>query len=148
MAEPDDETAYARVMAACQARGIFFARGAGTAELKAFLALLRATARSHIDYRIPGRVRCPIHLIRARDNPPTPEFTDRRPMKGWAGWSEQEVVSEDVPGTHISMMMPPHVAIQAARLAACLASIDPTNESRPQGTESWRTFSMPTTTAS
>ncbi len=83
-------------MEAFQSRSVLFAKGAGTAGLKALLTLPQVTARAHIDYRITGQVRCPIHLIKARDNPP--QSTEHRPAYGWAEWSEQGVIVEEMPG--------------------------------------------------
>ncbi|MFN9660378.1 MAG: hypothetical protein ACK6BC_08395, partial [Cyanobacteriota bacterium] len=51
-------------------------------------------------------------------------FVDPRPAWGWAEASEQGAVVDEVPGTHITMMAPPHVAVLAERIRGILASAE------------------------
>jgi amino acid adenylation domain-containing protein len=124
LSEPNAEDAYAKVMVAFQANGVLFSRSAAVAELKALAAVYRSALDAHQDLRIAQRLRAPIHLLLARDRGGSEAFVDQRPAWGWAEGTEQGVVVDEVPGTHITMMAPPHVAVLAARLAGILASAD------------------------
>jgi thioesterase domain-containing protein/acyl carrier protein len=122
LCEPNAEDAYAKVMVAFQANGVLFSRSAAVAELKALAAVYRSALDAHQDLRIAERLRAPIHLLLARDRGGSEAFVDQRPAWGWAEGTEQGVVVDEVPGTHITMMAPPHVAVLAARLGAILAA--------------------------
>jgi amino acid adenylation domain-containing protein len=122
LSEPNAEDAYAKVMVAFQANGVLFSRSAAVAELKALAAVYRSALDAHQDLRIAQRLRAPIHLLLARDRGGSEAFVDQRPAWGWAEGTEQGVVVDEVPGTHITMMAPPHVAVLAARLGAILAA--------------------------
>jgi thioesterase domain-containing protein len=60
----------------------------------------------------------------ARDRGGAEAFVDHRPAWGWEACSEQGAVVEVVPGSHITMMTPPHVAVLAARLKGILEVAD------------------------
>jgi thioesterase domain-containing protein len=60
----------------------------------------------------------------ARDRGGAEAFVDHRPAWGWAEGTEQGVVVDEVPGTHITMMAAPYVAVLAARLRGILAAAD------------------------
>jgi amino acid adenylation domain-containing protein len=122
LSEPNAEDAYAKVMVAFQVNGVLFSRGAAVAELKALAAVYRSAVITHQGLRIAERLRAPIHLLLASDRGGSEAFVDQRPAWGWAEGTEQEVVVDEVPGTHITMMAPPHVAVLAARLGAILAA--------------------------
>jgi thioesterase domain-containing protein/acyl carrier protein len=122
LSEPNAEDAYAKVMVAFQANGVLFSRSAAVAELKALAAVYRSALDAHQDLRIAERLRAPIHLLLASDRGGSEAFVDQRPAWGWAEGTEQGVVVDEVPGTHITMMAPPHVAVLAARLGAILAA--------------------------
>jgi amino acid adenylation domain-containing protein len=122
LCEPNAEDAYAKVMVAFQANGVLFSRSAAVAELKALAAVYRSALDAHQDLRIAERLRAPIHLLLARDRGGSEAFVDQRPAWGWAEGTEQGVVVDEVPGTHITMMAPPHVAVLAERLGAILAA--------------------------
>jgi thioesterase domain-containing protein len=124
LSEPDAEEAYAKVMAAFQSCGVLFSKGAAVAELKALVAVYRSAQDAHLDHRIDERLRAPIHLLLARDRGGAEAFVDHRPAWGWEACSEQGAVVEEVPGTHITMMTPPHVAVLAARLKGILEVAD------------------------
>jgi amino acid adenylation domain-containing protein len=122
LSEPNADDAYAKVMVAFQANGVLFSRSAAAAELKALAAVYRSALDAHQDLRIAERLRAPIHLLLARDRGGSEAFVDQRPAWGWAEGTEQGVVVDEVPGTHITMMAAPHVAVLAARLGAILAA--------------------------
>jgi amino acid adenylation domain-containing protein len=123
-AEPAAEEAYAKVMAAFQTSGLFFSRSAAVAELKALVAVYRAALGGHDGYGIEERVRVQIHLLMSRDRGGAEAVEDHRPAGGWAARSEQGAVVDEVPGTHITMVAPPHVAVLAERLAGILSAAD------------------------
>ncbi|MFN9644794.1 MAG: hypothetical protein ACK6BG_06680, partial [Cyanobacteriota bacterium] len=123
-AEPDMEAAYAKALAALQTSGVFFSPGAAVAELKALVAVYRSAMDASAGYLVEGPVGTPIHLLMASDRDLTEGFMDQRPAWGWAEWTNQCVVVDEVPGTHITMMAPPHVAVLAERLGGILAAAD------------------------
>ena len=111
-AMPDLETAYAQVMQAFVERQTLFALGARVDELKALVNTYRITVQGHADYRIPDKLRCPIHLFRAEEKTPGPdgvEFEDKRKNWGWAEYTAAGVTEITVPGTHVTMMALPRV---------------------------------------
>jgi thioesterase domain-containing protein len=124
LAEREGEKAYAKVMAAFQRNGVLFSRGAAVADLKALVSVYRSAVKAHESYRIEERLRAPIHLLRACDRSGPKAFVDHRPDWGWAQGTEQGVIVDEVPGTHVTMMTPPHVAVLAKRLGAILASAE------------------------
>jgi thioesterase domain-containing protein len=67
LAEAEEAVALARVMAAFQANGVLFSKGAAVAELQALVEVYRAALEAHDGYRIEGRIRTPIHLLKARE---------------------------------------------------------------------------------
>ncbi|MFM9103276.1 MAG: thioesterase domain-containing protein, partial [Cyanobium sp.] len=121
-AEPDTATAHALVMAAFQRSGVLFSQGAPVAELQALLAVYRAALQAHEGHVVDAPLRAPIHLLRASDRGGAEAFEDQRPAWGWEACTRAAVVVHDVPGTHITMMAPPQVAVLAQRLAAILAA--------------------------
>ena len=130
-AESDTEQAYAQVMEAFQSQGVLFSRGAALSELKALVAVYRAARDAHFGHRIEARIRAPIHLLMARDQGGDDATGDQRPAWGWAEVSEQGAVVDDVPGTHITMMAPMHVAILAEKLSRILAAAEAFTTSPP-----------------
>jgi hypothetical protein len=124
LTEPDGEEAYAKVMAAFQTIGVLFSRGAAVAELKALVSVYRSALEADDGYRFEERIRAPIHLLMARDRGGTEAFVDHRPAWGWGEGTEQGVIIDEVPGTHITMMAPPHVGVLAERLGGILAAAD------------------------
>jgi thioesterase domain-containing protein/acyl carrier protein len=124
LSEPNAEEAYAKVLAAFQTSGVLFSRSAGVEELKALAAVYRAALNAHQGLHIAERLNAPIHLLLARDRGGAEAFVDHRPAWGWAAGTEQDVIVEEVPGTHITMMTAPHVVVLAERLGGILASGD------------------------
>ncbi|MFM8276480.1 MAG: thioesterase domain-containing protein, partial [Cyanobium sp.] len=112
----EEAVALARVMAAFQANGVLFSKGAAVAELQALVEVYRAALGAHDRYRIEGRIRAPIHLLKARERGGADGFEDTRPAWGWQEGSEQSVFLYDVPGTHITMMASPQVEVLAEQL--------------------------------
>jgi thioesterase domain-containing protein len=94
------------------------------AELKALVAVYRAALGGHDGDGIEERVRVQIHLLMSRDRGGAEAVEDHRPAGGWAARSEQGAVVDEVPGTHITMVAPPHVAVLAERLAGILSAAD------------------------
>jgi thioesterase domain-containing protein len=127
LAEPEGEEAYAKVMAAFQTSGVLFSRGAAAAELKALVSVYRSAAKTLEGQRLEERIRAPIHLLRACDRGGAEAFVDHRPAWGWGEGTEGGVVVEEVPGTHITMMTPPHVVVLGQRLRGILALGDATS---------------------
>jgi thioesterase domain-containing protein len=121
LAIAEAEEAYARVMEAFQTSGVLFSQGAAVAELKALVAVYRATLNAHDGQRIEERLRAPIHLMKARDHGGVDPIQDDRLAWGWAEASEQAPIVDVVSGTHITMMAPPNVTVLAKRLTAILA---------------------------
>jgi thioesterase domain-containing protein len=107
---------------------VLFSKGAAVAELKALVAVYRSAQDAHLDHRIEERLRAPIHLLLARDRGGAEAFVDHRPAWGWEACSEQGAAVEVVPGSHITMMTPPHVAVLAARLKGILEVADPSTD--------------------
>jgi thioesterase domain-containing protein/acyl carrier protein len=122
LAEAEEAVALARVMAAFQANGVLFSKGAPVAELQALVEVYRAALEAHDGYRIEGRIRTPIHLLKARERGGADGFEDSRPSWGWQACTETDVIVAEVPGTHITMMAPPQVASLAERLGGILAA--------------------------
>jgi amino acid adenylation domain-containing protein len=124
LAEPEEAVALARVMAAFQANGVLFSKGAAVAELQALVEVYRAALGAQDGYRIEGRIRAPIHLLKARERGGADGFEDIRPAWGWQACSEEGAIVAEVPGTHITMMVAPQVAVLAERLGGILAAAD------------------------
>jgi thioesterase domain-containing protein len=122
LSQPDADQAYAKVMAAFQSCGVLFSRGAAMSELKALVAVYRSAREAHEVQRIEERLKASIHLLRACDRSGAEAFVDHRPDWGWAEGTEQGVFVDEVPGTHITMMAPPHVAVLAVRIGGILAA--------------------------
>jgi len=127
-AMPNLETAYAKVMQAFVERQILFAPGAPVDELNALVNTYRITVQGDADYQIPGKVQCPIHLFRAQEQTPNVEnnvekieFEETREAWGWAECTHTEVEEHWVPGTHVTMMTPPHVKTLADKLSQYLS---------------------------
>ncbi|MEB3168646.1 MAG: thioesterase domain-containing protein, partial [Synechococcaceae cyanobacterium] len=120
----EEAVALARVMAAFQANGVLFSKGAAVAELQALVEVYRAALGAHDRYRIEGRIRAPIHLLKARERGGADGFEDIRPAWGWQACSEEGAIVAEVPGTHITMMAAPQVAVLAERLGGILAAAD------------------------
>jgi thioesterase domain-containing protein/acyl carrier protein len=122
LAEAEETVALARVMAALQANGVLFSKGAPVTELQALLEVYRAALEAHDGYRIEGQIRAPIHLIKARERGGAESVVDDRPAWGWQACSQEGVIVAEVPGTHITMMAPPQVSFLAERLGEILAA--------------------------
>jgi len=122
LAEAEEAVALARVMGAFQANGVLFSKGAAVAELRALVEVYRAAIEAHDGYRIEGRIRAPIHLLKARERGGADGFEDIRPAWGWQACSEEGVIVAEVPGTHITMMAAPQVSFLAERLGGILAA--------------------------
>ncbi|MFN9621585.1 MAG: hypothetical protein ACK587_01915, partial [Cyanobacteriota bacterium] len=122
LAEAEETVALTRVMAAFQANGVLFSKGAPVTELQALLEVYRAALEAHDGYRIEGQIRAPIHLIKARERGGADGIEDIRPAWGWQACSQEGVIMAEVPGTHITMMAPPQVSFLAERLGVILAA--------------------------
>ena len=90
------------------------------AEFQALLAVYRAAGQAHEGHVVEAPLRAPIHLLRASDRGGAEAFEDQRPAWGWGECTRAWVLVGDVPGTHITMLTPPQVAVLAERLAAIL----------------------------
>jgi thioesterase domain-containing protein len=120
---PDLETAYTHVMQTLVKKELLFAPGASVDELKALVNTYRVTVQAHVNYQIPGRVQCPIHLFRAETKTAGPdgvEFEDTREFWGWADWTQAGVIEYWVLGTHVTMMTPPQVQTLANAISTYL----------------------------
>ena len=115
-AQPSQELSYALVMQAFQHNGVLFAPGASIDELKSLVEVYRITAKSQADYRIPGKVRCPICLFKASECMTDAVFEDTRVAWGWSDCTESSVEIIAVPGTHVTMMAEPQVQCLAQQL--------------------------------
>jgi amino acid adenylation domain-containing protein len=124
---PELETAYAQVMQAFQQQQVLFAPGAPVEELNALVKTYRVTVQGHADYQIPGKLRCPIHLFRAQEQTPNVEKTeveeDSRDTWGWQECTHAQVEEHWVPGTHVTMMTPPHVKTLADKLSQLFTTL-------------------------
>jgi thioesterase domain-containing protein len=72
-----------------------------------------------IDYVPADFVSVPIHLFVAMGDERDDEATQAM-MDGWSNYGE--VTVHEVPGTHYTMMYPPHVAVLTEKLKAAIAS--------------------------
>ena len=117
---PNLETAYETALQRCQGHEILFAPKSLVDELKATVRTYSITLQAHCNYRIHGKLRCPIHLFRATEVNTTSQFEDTRKNWGWAEYTNAEVTEHSVPGTHINMMQSPHVKTLANELAKLL----------------------------
>jgi len=106
---PDLETAYLQVLQTFKQQQILFAPDASPDELKALVNTYRITSQAHTDYQIPGKLQCPIQLFRASEQMAGVELEEKRQVWGWADCTHAEVSEHWVPGTHITMMISPHV---------------------------------------
>jgi microcystin synthetase protein McyG len=115
------ETAYTQVMQALKERQILFAPDASVDELKTLVNTYRITVQGHANYQIPGKLRCPIYLFRAQEQPhPSAEKSqveeDAREAWGWSECTHSKVEELMVPGTHFTMMTIPHVQTLATAI--------------------------------
>ena len=108
-AQPGPEAAYALVLRAFQQHEVLFAPGAPVDELKSLVEVYRVTSKAHLDYRVPGQVRCPIRLFRAGEPMTGSAVEDSREAWGWAACTQAGVEVIAVPGNHVTMMIPPQV---------------------------------------
>lgn len=119
----DTEAAYARVLQALQQRELVFTAQDTTESLRRWVRVYRATVGGHDRYRSEQAVQCPIHLLRASEQPQTaPEPTGLMSRSDW-GWSDLTqagVRVQFVPGTHITMMTSPHVRTLAEAMNRAL----------------------------
>jgi amino acid adenylation domain-containing protein len=124
-AQPGPEAAYALVLRAFQQREVLFAPSASADELKSLVEVYRATIKAHLDYRLPGQVRCPIRLFRADEPMTEAAVEDSREAWGWAACTQAGVEVIAAPGNHFTMMAEPHVRTLAERLASQLSASRP-----------------------
>jgi len=108
---PNLEAAYVQVMQAFIERQIRFAPDAPIDELKVLVNTLRITSKGFADYQIPGKLHCPIHLVRAQEKMPNVEFEDSREAWGWSECTHAKVEELWVPGTHGTMITVPHSTV-------------------------------------
>lgn len=115
-AQPLQESAYLLVMQAFQHHGVFFAPRAPVDELKFLVDTYRIAVKAQKDYRIPGKVRCPISLFLASEHSANDLFAPITETWGWEAHTEVGVEIISVPGTHVTMMTEPHVQHLARQL--------------------------------
>jgi thioesterase domain-containing protein len=98
--------------------------GTTRAYLARFVELYQANVRAAAAYAPASPIAPPIHVIAAADRDAAlgaAVVTDAD--LGWAAWSQADVDTVLVPGTHITMLRAPHVASLAAAICASLSKI-------------------------
>ncbi|HEX7360856.1 MAG TPA: amino acid adenylation domain-containing protein [Bryobacteraceae bacterium] len=98
-------------------RADLFPDDAGVEHLSAVVELFKA--HSQVKYTATGGVRAGITLYRTEKAPEHAPADSRDPTWGWSSLGNVEV--HFVPGDHLTMLRPPHVAVLGKKLAACLA---------------------------
>ena len=118
---PDIETAYAVVAQTFLQHKLLFDPKSAVDELKAMVNVVRTTVQAFADHPMPGKLRCPIHLFRASEQPMDNGINDTREAWGWAQCTHTTVTEHWVTGNHLSMMFNPHVKTLAEKLSRYLS---------------------------
>lgn len=98
-------------------RADLFPGDAGVEHLSAVVELFKA--HSQVKYTATGGVRAAITLYRTEKAPEHAPADSRDPAWGWSSLGNVEV--HFVPGDHLTMLRPPHVAVLGEKLSACFA---------------------------
>ena len=122
LANLDPEAQLTRLAEQIRAKGPW-ANGTDSARLRAYLNVYKANFKTN--YQPPPEVfPVPVLLFkssesRAEDVTPAPEVEALKqddPAWGWGSFSSRPVRTVAVPGTHLSMLLEPHVAVLAEEL--------------------------------
>jgi len=108
----------------------FFPEGAGVQQIRGFVNVLMSDYDATYSYHPQTDYRIPITLLRARDTV-SEEMAEKgfgHTLKaeiasdrlwGWGRFSSKPVALYTVPGTHLTMLKPPHVQVLAETLRNC-----------------------------
>ncbi|HBR00800.1 MAG TPA: hypothetical protein DD761_20190 [Cyanobacteria bacterium UBA11691] len=108
----------------------FFPEGAGVQQIRGFVNVLMSDYDATYSYHPQTDYRIPITLLRARDTV-SEEMAEKgfgHTLKaeiasdrlwGWGRFSSESVVFYTTPGTHLTMLKPPHVQVLAETLRNC-----------------------------
>ncbi len=88
----------------------------GLAQVRHRLAVFQANLRA-LEHYVPPIGRQPLTVVRAMEQQ---NGADHDPSLGWAGRTSEDITIIEVPGTHYTMLAPPHVTVLAERLQSCL----------------------------
>jgi thioesterase domain-containing protein/acyl carrier protein len=113
--------AYQHVKDVFQQQGLF-TLNTPIEKLKALVNVYRISCQIDADYKMPGKLHCPIHLFCAAELPAG--FEADLLTRGWSDCTDNEVVENPVPGNHMSMMFSPHVKILANQLMHSLQTLE------------------------
>ena len=125
--DPEDRLTY--MVNRIKASGTSLA-GVGTERLRAYLNVYQANFRASY---IPSADPLPVSIafysstgIDPRDRPPSGEFATllNDPARGWGRFSQRPIEVAAVPGTHLTLLLEPHVGTLAAHLDAFLEKAD------------------------
>jgi len=117
----DPESQLTRLVEKIESTGAW-AAGADPSRLRAYLNVYKANFQTN--YQPPLDI-LPVPIVlfktsetRPEDIKPTPEMEalKHEAAWGWTNFSSRPVAVVDVPGTHLSMLLEPHVAVLAEKL--------------------------------
>jgi thioesterase domain-containing protein len=121
LAELDPENQLTRLIEKIESTGAW-AAGTDPNRLRAYLNVYKANFQTNYQPS-PDVLPVPVVLFkssesRLEDIKPTPEMEALKhdAAWGWTSFSSRPVAVVDVPGTHLSMLLEPHVAILAEKL--------------------------------
>ncbi|MBP0040318.1 MAG: amino acid adenylation domain-containing protein [Roseofilum sp. SID1] len=108
----------------------FFPEGAGVQQIRGFVNVLMSDYEATYSYYPQSNYQIPITLLKARDTV-SEEMAEKgfgHTLKaeiasdrlwGWGRFSSESVVFYTTPGTHLTMLKPPHVQVLAETLRNC-----------------------------